>query len=227
MGARWGEVRHQQAAEHAADTTARQSFLNPAATDRRHARQVKRQQHGQKQEQRREAAGAAERDAQSAPEEAPAAQDPQRDRRKIASAPDGRKDAGGQRHPDLADQVLNGLRMKGLFEQDRIAWRVGQQREAEEQGHGDEYHPRHLMAGPCRSAFPRTSSGHCGGGYHIKGARSMIPLSVVSEKYKGLPSREGSPSRRLGRLSSLLLVAYVYGPADLLERLSGDAILRG
>ena len=49
------------------------------------------------------------------------------------------------------------------------------------------------MAGPCRSAFTRTSSGHCGGGYHIKGARSMIPLQVVSRKYEGLPSREGSP----------------------------------
>src|SRR3989454_9787185 len=127
------------------------------------------------------------------PEEAPAPQDPQCDRHEIAPAPDGRKDAGGQRHPDLADQVLNGLRMKGLFEQDRIAWRVGQQREAEEQGQGEEHPPRHLMAGPCRSAFARTSSGHCGGGYHIKGARSMIPLQVVSGKYEGLPSREGSP----------------------------------
>ena len=45
------------------------------------------------------------------------------------------------------------------------------------------------------------------------GARSMLPLSVVSEKYKGLPSREGSPSRRLGRLSNPLLVAYVVRPA--------------
>src|SRR2546426_4784668 len=50
------------------------------------------------------------------PEEAPAPQDPQCDRHEIAPAPDGRKDAGGQRHPDLADQVLNGLRMKGLLD---------------------------------------------------------------------------------------------------------------
>src|SRR2546422_7247790 len=110
----------------------------------------------------------------------------------MAPAPTRSKDAGGQRHPDLADQVLNGLRMKGLFEQDRIAWRVGQQREAEEQGHGDEYHPAHLMAGPCRSAFSRTSSGHCGGGYHIKGGGTIISLLGGSEENKRLPFPEGS-----------------------------------
>src|SRR3989442_5400421 len=87
--------------------------------------------------------------------------------------------------------------MKGLFEQDRIAWRVGQQREAEEQGHGDEYHPGHLMAGSCRSAFFPTSTGPFGGGDPIKGGGSMISLVVVSEKNKRVPFLEGSPSARL------------------------------
>src|SRR2546423_1485087 len=82
-----------------------------------------------------------------------AAQNPHRDRCKIPPPPQDHKNAGGKRHPDLADQVLNGLRRKGFFEQDRIAWRVGQQREAEEQGHGEEHQPSQLMAGPCRSAF--------------------------------------------------------------------------